>query len=151
VSQARSGAVRKVASAGVSRSRRKQAKARSTAGTPVTMKIHRQPDRPRRPSRASRCVITGVPSPEMQMNVTIHDIAMPRRALGNQRETRYSMPGEKPASATPSRKRMTARLDSPWTNAVAIVTRPQVTMIREIHFLAPTRVSTQLLGGSQIV
>jgi hypothetical protein len=37
------------------------------------------------------------------MKVTIHDITLPRCTAGNQRETKYNIPGENPASAAPSR------------------------------------------------
>ncbi len=58
------------------------------------------------------------------------------------------MPGKKPASAQPSRKRTTLKLVSPPTNAWAPEIRPQVNMIRAIHRRAPKRSSARLLGTS---
>src|SRR6185369_15838148 len=43
------------------------------------------------------------------------------------------MPGKKPASATPSRKRSTKKLNSPLTVAISAEMMPQVTMMRAIQ------------------
>ena len=60
------------------------------------------------------------------------------------------MPGKKPASATPSRKRSTYRLVGVDTNAVPADSSPHVIMMRAIHSRAPTRSMTMLLGTSNI-
>ena len=59
------------------------------------------------------------------------------------------IPGKKPASAAPSRKRTTRKLHSFHINAIAADNRPQVTMIRAIHSRAPNRSSAKLLGTSK--
>jgi hypothetical protein len=59
------------------------------------------------------------------------------------------MPGVKPASAMPSRKRASAKLLGPTTKAVAIEITPQEIMMREIHMRAPKRCSARLLGISK--
>ena len=59
------------------------------------------------------------------------------------------MPGKKPASATPSRKRSAYQLCGPVTNAVAAEMMPQLIMIRAIQRLAPNRYSAMLLGISK--
>lgn len=58
------------------------------------------------------------------------------------------MPGRKPASATPSRKRSVKKLTGPCTNAMAAEMSPHVTMMRKIHRRAPTRSRIRLLGTS---
>ena len=58
------------------------------------------------------------------------------------------MPGKKPASATPSRKRTMAKLVVPVTKAVAPAKMPQVIMMRAIHSRAPTFSMITLLGTS---
>ena len=59
------------------------------------------------------------------------------------------MPGKKPASATPSRKRTTPKLVAPVTKAVAPAKMPQVIMMRAIHSRAPTFSRMMLLGTSK--
>jgi hypothetical protein len=58
------------------------------------------------------------------------------------------MPGKKPASATPMKKRTVAKLVEPVTNAVAPENSPHVIMMRAIQMRAPTFSSTRLLGTS---
>jgi hypothetical protein len=58
------------------------------------------------------------------------------------------MPGKKPASATPSRKRMMRRLVEPVTNAVSAEMMPQVSMMRAMQMRAPTFSRIRLLGTS---
>ena len=58
------------------------------------------------------------------------------------------MPGRKPASATPSRKRSTKKLVGLVTNIIATEMMPQVTMIRPIQKRAPTFARIRLLGTS---
>ena len=58
------------------------------------------------------------------------------------------MPGKKPASATPSRKRSTYSTPSLGTNAIAAAMIPQVIMIRAIQRRAPNRCRARLLGTS---
>jgi hypothetical protein len=60
------------------------------------------------------------------------------------------MPGVKPASANPSRKRASAKLLGPTTNAVAIEMIPQVIMMRAIQIRAPKRCISKLLGISKL-
>ncbi len=60
------------------------------------------------------------------------------------------MPGKKPASAAPSRKRTTEKLVDPVTRAVSPAKMPQVTMIRAIHIRAPTFSRITLLGTSKM-
>ncbi len=59
------------------------------------------------------------------------------------------MPGKKPASAAPSRKRKVTKLTGPLTKAIAPAKRPQVIMMRAIQKRAPTRSRTRLLGTSK--
>ena len=61
-----------------------------------------------------------------------------------------TMPGKKPASAAPSRKRTTAKLLEPTTNAVRPAKMPQVIMIRAIQMRAPIFSRTTLLGTSKM-
>ena len=58
------------------------------------------------------------------------------------------MPGMKPASATPSRKRSVWNDQGACTSAMPQATSPQVTMMRAIHSRAPTRRKMRLLGTS---
>ena len=58
------------------------------------------------------------------------------------------MPGKKPASAMPSRKRTTPKLVVPVTKAVAAAKMPQVIMMRAIQMRAPTFSRMTLLGTS---
>ena len=58
------------------------------------------------------------------------------------------MPGVKPASAAPSSSRMMYSCVGVCTRPMPAATRPQLTMIRAIHRLAPTRASIRLLGTS---
>ena len=58
------------------------------------------------------------------------------------------MPGKKPASHTPRKKRMVAKLIAPVTKAVAQENKPQVIMMRAIHTRAPIFSRTMLLGIS---
>ena len=60
------------------------------------------------------------------------------------------MPGKKPASATPSRKRTMEKLVVPVTNAVAPAKMPQVIMMRAIQIRAPTFSMITLLGTSKM-
>jgi hypothetical protein len=60
------------------------------------------------------------------------------------------IPGKKPASAAPSRKRTTRKLASFQINAMPADNSPQVTMIRAIHSRAPNRSSAKLLGTSKM-
>ena len=60
------------------------------------------------------------------------------------------MPGKKPASARPSRKRSVKKLTGPLMNANPPETRPQVTIMRAIQRRAPTRSRIKLLGTSKI-
>ena len=60
------------------------------------------------------------------------------------------MPGKKPASATPSRKRTTEKLVEPVTSAVRPAKMPQVIMMRAIHSRAPTFSMITLLGTSKM-
>jgi hypothetical protein len=59
------------------------------------------------------------------------------------------MPGKKPASARPSRRRTTLKLVSPTTKACAPDMMPQVNMIRAIQSRAPNLLSARLLGTSK--
>ena len=59
------------------------------------------------------------------------------------------MPGKKPASARPSRKRRMKKLIGPLVNANAPETKPQLTMMRAIQRRAPTRSRIRLLGTSK--
>ena len=59
------------------------------------------------------------------------------------------MPGKKPASATPSKKRTIAKLVEPVTMAVTPASMPHVIMMRAIHSRAPTFSMTTLLGTSK--
>ena len=59
------------------------------------------------------------------------------------------MPGKKPASAMPSRKRTAWKPSGPVTNSVQAETIPHVTMMRAIHLRAPKRCSARLLGTSR--
>ena len=54
----------------------------------------------------------------------------------------------KPASPSPSRKRITPKLTGPTTNAVAAEIKPQVIRMRAIHLRAPTACKARLLGTS---
>ena len=58
------------------------------------------------------------------------------------------MPGKKPASATPRRKRSTRKLMGPVATAIRPEMMPQVIMMRAIQSLAPTFSRTMLLGTS---
>jgi hypothetical protein len=58
------------------------------------------------------------------------------------------MPGKNPASQTPRKKRIVAKLVEPVTKAVAPENNPQVIMMRAIQMRAPTFSSTRLLGIS---
>ncbi len=60
------------------------------------------------------------------------------------------MPGKKPASAAPSRKRIVAKLVVPATTAVSAAKMPQVIMMRAIQIRAPIFSSTILLGTSKM-
>ena len=60
------------------------------------------------------------------------------------------MPGKKPASAEPSRKRISAKLLVPVTTAVRAAKMPQVIMMRAIQMRAPIFSSTMLLGTSKM-
>jgi hypothetical protein len=60
------------------------------------------------------------------------------------------MPGKKPASASPRRKRKVKKLTGPLINAKPPETRPQVTIIRAIQRRAPTRSRIKLLGTSSM-
>ena len=59
------------------------------------------------------------------------------------------IPGKKPASAAPSRKRTTRKLASFQISAMAADNSPQVTMIRAIQSRAPNLSSARLLGISK--
>jgi hypothetical protein len=59
------------------------------------------------------------------------------------------IPGKKPASATPSRKRTIRKLAPFQISAMAADNRPHVTMIRAIQSRAPNRWSARLLGTSK--
>ena len=59
------------------------------------------------------------------------------------------MPGKKPASATPSRRRTILKLTTPVTSACAPETMPQVNMMRAIHLRAPNLLRARLLGTSK--
>ena len=76
-------------------------------------------------------------------------IARARSAAGNQQAIRYTTPGKKPASATPSRKRWTISDGPSHASAPAAATTPQVIMIRAIQTRAPIRCRTRLLGTSR--
>ena len=54
----------------------------------------------------------------------------------------------KPASPSPSRKRITPKLTGPTTKAVAAEIKPQVIRMRAIHLRAPTACKARLLGTS---
>src|ERR1700693_2468627 len=56
------------------------------------------------------------------------------------------MPGKKPASATPSKKRKMRKLVSPLMNAKIAETMPQVIMTRAIQRRAPTLLRIRLEG-----
>jgi hypothetical protein len=71
-----------------------------------------------------------------------------RSDAGNQYVRYRMMPGKNPASATPSRNRSSTSTDPFGTNAIAVASTPQVTMIRAIHRRAPNRCSARLLGTS---
>jgi hypothetical protein len=58
------------------------------------------------------------------------------------------MPGKKPASATPSRKRSVRKLAGPLANTIAPETIPQLIMMRAIQIRAPVFSRTTLLGTS---
>ncbi len=58
------------------------------------------------------------------------------------------MPGKNPASATPRKKRTTAKLVEPVTKAVAPAMTPQLIMMRAIQIRAPTFSRMTLLGTS---
>ncbi len=58
------------------------------------------------------------------------------------------MPGVKPASASPRRKRAAAKLFGPTTKAVAIERIPHEIMMRAIQMRAPTFCMMRLLGIS---
>jgi hypothetical protein len=59
------------------------------------------------------------------------------------------MPGKKPASATPSRKRIATKPVGPVTNAVAAEISPHVIMMRAIQSRAPTRSRIRFDGISK--
>jgi hypothetical protein len=59
-----------------------------------------------------------------------------------------TMPGKKPASAAPRRKRTALKLKGPDANVVAIETRPHTIAMRAIQKRAPTLASARLLGTS---
>ncbi len=59
------------------------------------------------------------------------------------------MPGKKPASATPRRKRNTRKLVSLQTRAMPVDSKPQLSMMRAIQTRAPKRSSAMLLGTSK--
>lgn len=58
------------------------------------------------------------------------------------------IPGKKPASATPSRKRSSTRVVALGTKAIAVATMPQVIMMRASHLRAPNLCRARLLGTS---
>jgi hypothetical protein len=58
------------------------------------------------------------------------------------------MPGKKPASATPSRKRSTRKLAGPVVVAIKPEMMPHVIMMRAIQRRAPTFSRIMLLGTS---
>ena len=59
------------------------------------------------------------------------------------------MPGRKPASVTPTRKRSAYRLAGPLANRVAVEASPQAIIMLPIHLRAPMWASTILLGMLQ--
>nr|WP_235211047.1 hypothetical protein [Nocardia brasiliensis] len=107
MSQARSAALSHFACAGVSVSPKKNTTPSSTAGMPPTMNTQRQPSNPSAPSKVSRIQpLSGLPSTLATGIATMTvEITLVRSAFGYQRVRYTMMPGKKPASATPSRKR----------------------------------------------
>src|SRR5437764_11082941 len=61
-----------------------------------------------------------------------------------------TMPGKKPASVRPKRKRNVAKLAIFHENIMADATTPQESMIRAIHLRAPTFSRMRLLGTSKM-
>jgi hypothetical protein len=59
------------------------------------------------------------------------------------------IPGKKPASATPSRKRATYNCGTLLTKPVSMATAPQVIRMRAIQIRAPILCNAKLLGISK--
>src|SRR5438105_3714465 len=59
------------------------------------------------------------------------------------------MPGTKPASAAPNKKRRIYKCVGVWTKPHKITIIPQVNMMRKIHNRAPTFCKIRLLGTSK--
>ena len=117
---------------------------------PSSRNITRQPESPKRPSPTEmiRALTVDPTAVEIGTATMNQPTARARYSAGNQKVRYRMMPGKKPASATPSRKRRTISTVAFGANAMIEATMPQDTRIRVIHRRAPKRCSARLLGTS---
>ena len=104
-----SSAVSQDASSGLSFKRNKTENPARNVGTPSTKNSHCQPWRLLCPSSFSSALAMGAPmTPAIEVAVIKIATALARSCEGNQKVRYRIIPGKKPASATPSRKRMSS-------------------------------------------
>ena len=150
MSQSRSSPLSQCASLGRSVTKNKITNPTRTVGMASPMNIHFQPASPKTPLKPSRIPVEiGAPAATATGSATMNPETMRARCQsGNQYVKNRIMPGNSPASASPSKKRMVTKLHGPVQNAVAPDNSPQLTMIRAIQIRAPTFSRMMLLGTS---